>query len=361
MSSSEFSSFFDSPADKHENHLGPGGSTRRPIVLDPASVSADETTQAEIQTPTAIAAAAADRLSLGFSNMLAGCVIIFDFFERFENDTTAVREFCMELSRWHFITANDVARGTGSSKVSKLRLIGEYAGVLRNPKLLPKLDRGYTVAYKYAHEIKYQPGKTQEERLERVLNKMRNKEERLARKIHEKKAAAAKRSEAAAEWRATNKTGTLNPRCYPEIAANVILITPDAQQLKDLDTPKIRFAKIGELAEDVVGVVVTTLRSLPGVFRPLQEAGFKYIQHYLLTEQPVGPDIRGAQVVVIALYSGAAAKRIEKLEFTWLDQPVDDWRKVVERWIPDAGHKRHAYALESAEGWECVDGFFDTD
>ena len=329
-----------------------------PEVTDSPPISVDETEN--IVTPAAIAEAVADKMGSSGSAMLEGSKLVYDWLDRYGTDKATVRAFTTVLFHRKMLTWRDVHLGTESSKLSKLRLIGEYSGVLNHPDLLARIDRGYTHAYRYAHWIKYQPGKTHEERLARVLKKLRNEDESLRRKLLKNLDAVAKNSEAAAEWHAAHKTGALSLLCS-EIRSDLVLITPNAEQLEGVSSWKVRDRKIGPLTEDGVGVVVSTVSSIPKAHRLLVDSGFKVLQHVLLAKQPAEPDIRGDKVILIAVHSSAGAKRVQRQELTWPKRPVKDWRKLVERWIPDAIHKRHTFATEAAEGWECIDGAINID
>lgn len=347
----------DSSADKNPDDYASGGgdASGLPRAADSPSVSPDETT--EIENATAAAAAVADHLQLGRSKKIDAYRLTYEGLERFGHDDAAVGRFTTELFRRNELTADEAKEGTSSSKLSKYRLAGEYADCLIHPELRPYVDRGYTAAYRVAHRIKYQPGKTHEERLARFLKKLRATGERLTKKFLEKEAAAAKNLKAAAHWHARHQNGMLRPRCSEGLAADLVLITPNVEQIKDsIDSQKNRSAYIGDLTEGAIGIAVTPFRYSCVMRKLLEKSGFTKFTHVLLTKQPAKPDIVDAKIVIIAGAPLATHKRIQEKEITWLKQPNNcDWRKIVERWIPDAMHKRHAYAQDAAEGWECID------
>ncbi len=108
------------------------------------------------------------------------------------------------------------------------------------------------------------------------------------------------------------------------------------------------------LADRAAVVVVTTMSDLALIqskLLPLCGAGFKRAR-ILLPQCPSSPDVTDDPVLVIA---ARGEMEISLPKGGWLgDVGPLEAAKVVERLVPDAKQRLHAFASVKSEGWRCL-------
>jgi hypothetical protein len=289
--------------------------------------------------------------------VIDACVLVAGTVRRFEGDPGSLYEFLDVLAGGNVIPRKQARLGSKSSKLSKLRKIGDYAELLGRNEIIKHLEPGYTVNYHVTLLYDALPG-DEDARVKRLVQIL-EAEGGLSREFlieQTRLAEQAARLQADPEadlWNAD--TVSARDRDF-----DLILLTPTRRDLQ-------------RLGEDYAGEVPWCLRvhervavkaiamSLPRlrIFRRsevglLPSCGFENISHVFLVREPVDADVTGAQVIVIA-ERGVGGDHIP--DFQWLPdgESLDDGY-LASRLVPDAKNKLHAFASAPSDGWCSIVG-----
>ena len=239
--------------------------------------------------------------------------------------------------------------------------IGHYAGMLSQLNL--QLGPGISVPHKAVQLYEMLPGDS-EAKTHALRDLQRELGGVLTKSGMEKKLSALKNATLRANQKGIGTPDGNNSDGQPEtepIKVDLLLFTPgpDRSVVAHFaeNRPKSRL-NIGLLRPNAIAVVITTARDYAaGWAQLLPRWGLKHIANFLLTKMPDGPDIGNEEIVVLATDSVFSAMRFHLENDNWIQDVQDrDWRTVVDRLIPDAVYKRHMFAADHAEGWDCVIG-----
>lgn len=319
----------------------------------------------EIGTPYDEATLIARGLKASNEVVFRICARICMLITFFRNDRGALHQLLSEFGEKGVLTPNDVRLSLSSSKLSKLREIGEHAEVLLRLNL--EIGAAYSVAYAAVVLFKMLPGDP-EERTHALLALQRDRGGVLTRTALQDETRALKKSKSGGEAKRKARIENQNPgrghnRKPTEVPpSDVVLITPGDQRARFVahfseDIPKAG-VNLGPLSDLAIVVLVTSLHDFANYWTRLFRGwGLNELEPVMMTKMPANPNITREEIVVFATKSVFARVRIKIDPDTWLEEVAgNDWRTVVGRLIPDAGRKRHLFALDDADGWDCVIG-----
>ena len=306
--------------------------------------------------PTALGARVVSGLRSTVRAVIDACVLITETVRRFDGDSESLDEFLQALADGNVIPRKQARLGSKSSKLSKLRKIGDYVELLSRDEIIEHLEPGYTINYHVTLLYDALPG-DEEARVKRLVQILQV-EGGLSREflIHQTRLAEkAARLRVDPEVDLWSADASSRGRVF-----DLILLTPtrrDIRRLGDDYAGELPWClRVNEdVAARAVAVVVAPLADLPAIASKLLPcSGFGNISRVLLVREPVDADVTGAQVIVIA-ERGGSGDYIP--DFQWLPdgEPLDA-ASLASRLVPNAENKLHAFASAESEGWCSIAG-----
>jgi len=289
--------------------------------------------------------------------VIDACVLVAETVRRFEGDRESLDEFLDVLADGNVIPRKQARLGSKSSKLSKLRKIGEYAELLRRNEIIKHLEPGYTVNYHVTLLYEALPG-DEGARVKRLVQIL-EVEGGLSREFliqQTRLAEQAGRLQAGPEA----MFGSLGAASRSGHDFDLVLLTPnrrDLQRLGEDYAGEVPWSLPGHARVDAkaAAMVVVSLAEFPVVeTRLLPSCGFENISSVFLVREPVDADVTAMQVIVIA-ERGVGGDYIP--DFQWLpdDEPLDA-ASLASRLMPDAKNKLHAFASAKSDGWCSIVG-----
>jgi hypothetical protein len=285
--------------------------------------------------------------------VIGACVLVSETVRRFEGNDDSFNAFLDVLVDGNVIPRKQARLGRKSSKLSKLRKIGDYAELLRRDEVIEHLEPGYTVNYHVTLLYEALPGdeKARVKRLVQILKV----EGGLSREflIHQTKLAEhARRVQADPEpglWSADAVSAS-------DRDFDLILLTPNRRDVQRLSEDYAgEFPRCLRVHERVAGkaaaMVIASLADFPTIAnRLLPSCGFENISHVFLVREPVDADVTGAQVIVIVERGRRHGDHIP--DFQWLPEGESlDAGSLASRLVPSAKNKLHLFASAQSDGW----------
>jgi hypothetical protein len=284
--------------------------------------------------------------------VIDACVLITETVRRFEGDRESLDEFLDVLADGNVIPRKQARLGSKSSKLSKLRKIGDYAELLCRDEIIEHLEPGYTINYHVT--LLYDALAGDEDARVMRLVQILEAEGGLSREFliqQTRLAEQAARLQADPEadlWSADTVSGR-------DREFDLILFTPTRRDLQRLGEDYAgevpwRLRVHERVAVKAAAVVIAKLADFPTIAsRLLPSCGFEDISHVFLVREPVDADVTGAQVIVIA-ERGVGGDHIP--DFQWLTdgESLDDGY-LASRLVPNAKNKLHAFASAPSDGW----------
>lgn len=289
--------------------------------------------------------------------VINACVLITETVRRFEGDRESLDKFLDVLAEGNVIPRKQARLGSKSSKLSKLRKIGDYAELLCRDEIIEHLEPGYTINY---HVTLLYDALTGDEdarvmRLVQILEAEGGlSREFLIQQTRLVEQAARLQTDPEADlWSADTVPGR-------DREFDLILFTPsrrDLQRLGENYAGEVPWClRVHErVAVKAAAVVVAKLADFPIIAsRLLPSCGFENISHVFLVREPVDADVTGAQVIVIA-ERGVGGDQIP--DFQWLPdgESLDDGY-LASRLVPNAKNKLHAFASAPSDDWCSIVG-----
>lgn len=308
--------------------------------------------------PTALGAQVVSGLRSTVRAVIDACVLISETVRRFEGDRESLDEFLHVLADGNVIPRKQARLGSKSSKLSKLRKIGDYAEMLTRDGIIKHLEPGYTINYHVT--LLYDALLGDEEARVKRLVQILQVEGGLSREFLIQQTRLA---EKAARLLADPEVDLWNGDAVPgkDQKFDLILLTPDRRDLQrlgeDYEGELPWCLRVNErVAAKAAALVVASLADIPAIAsRLLPLCGFESIKHIFLVREPIDADVTGAQVIAIAERGGRGSDHIP--DFQWLPdgEPLDAG-SLASRLVPAAANKLHVFAPTGAEGWCSIIG-----
>ena len=320
-----------------------------PIADDDCSIGSAIAERDRVQvlpgetSPIALGDMVVTGLRSSVRRVIQACVLVAETVRAFEGDRESLDQFLDVLACSNVIPRKQARLGSKSSKLSKLRKIGDYAELLCRDEIIEHLEPGYTVNYHVTLLYDALPG-DQETRVRRLIEILET-EGGLSREFliqQTRLAEKARRSLSDPEADLNEDGASERGREF-----DLILLTPNRHDLQRLGDDYV--------AAKAVAVVIASLSDFPIIAnRLLPSCGFENISHVFLVREPLNADVTGAQVIVIAA-RGAGSDPIP--DFQWLanGESLDD-AYLASRLVPIAKSKLHAFASAPADGWCSIVG-----
>ena len=289
--------------------------------------------------------------------VIQACVLVAETVRRFEGDRESLDQFLDVLACSNVIPRKQARLGSKSSKLSKLRKIGDYAELLCRDEIIEHLEPGYTINYHVTLLYDALPG-DKDARVRR-LGEILETEGGLSREfLIQQTRLAEQAGRMLADPEADLFGADAASRRDREF--DLILLTPTRRDLlrlgEDYEGEVPWCLRVHEqVAKQAVAMVIASLVDFPIIAgRLLPSCGFENISHVFLVRQPLGADVTGAQVIVIA-ERGAGGDPIS--DFRWLanGESLDD-EYLASRLVPNAKNQLHAFAATTSDGWCSVVG-----
>jgi len=288
--------------------------------------------------------------------VIQACVLVAETVRRFDGDRESLDEFLAVLACGNVIPRKQARLGSKSSKLSKLRKIGDYAELLCRDEIMEHLEPGYTINYHVTLLYDALPG-DQDARVKRLVQ-IFEAEGGLSREFLIQQTRLA---EQAACSQANPEADLNSVGAFEEDREfDLILLTPTRRDLQRLggdyagEVPWcLRVHDI--VTAKAVAMVIASLADFPTIANKLlPSCGFEKISNVFLVREPIDADVTGAQVIVIA------ERRVDgdqNREFCWLPhgESFDD-SYLASRLVPNAKNKLHAFAPATSEGWCSIIG-----
>ena len=346
-----------------DNHDAYSGIAPTPAAVDDCSISpaVGERTKDEVlpseTNPTALGVRVVSGLRHTVRAVIDACVLITETVRRFDGDREALDEFLGVLADGNVIPWKQARLGSKSSKLSKLRKIGDYADLLCRDEIIKHLEPGYTINYHVPLLYEALPG-DEEARIKR-LAQILQVEGGLSREFliqQTRLAEKAARSLVDPEADLRSASVTSQDREF-----DLILLTPNRRDLQRMgedyvgDSPQC--LRVHErVAKKAAALVIASLVDFPTIAnRLLPRCGFENVTHVFLVREPLNADVTGAQVIAIAERGGWGNDHTP--DFQWLANGESlDAGSLASRLVPAAVNRLHVFAPTEAEGWCSIIG-----
>jgi hypothetical protein len=347
-----------------------------PDIRQSPAVSPSETGgdgELEAADPTTEANRIVEQLNAGVTAVIAACERTKNALDRFEPDQRALEEFTGALMRARVITPVDALLGARSPKLSKFRKIGEHAHRLRDNRILPLLQPGYSVLYEVVTLYEALAG-SETEKTDRLVRILQGCEGGLSRDylIAEKKrvkrtlpARAPGDAQAAPGLEDSQASPTVSHLAEAGKRADLLLMTPGREDVRRLAQHYADEATLPRclslhqfVAESAIAVVITRVRDLPVIAgRLLPHCGFPRLSRVLLMRRPDEPDIADAEVIVTAERGRRPDEDLALPQGgTWPAEMSGDPTAIADRLVPNAVNKLHVFASTMLDGWQSLVG-----
>ena len=334
-----------------------------PIADDDCSIGSAIAERDRVQvlpgetSPIALGDMVVTGLRSSVRRVIQACVLVAETVRAFEGDRESLDQFLDVLACSNVIPRKQARLGSKSSKLSKLRKIGDYAELLCRDEIIEHLEPGYTINYQVTLLYDALPG--DEDTRAKRLGEILENEGGLSREFLIQQTRIAER---AARLQADPEADLWNVHALSggDREFDLILLTPtrrDLQRLREDYEGEVPWClRVHEhVAVKAAAMVITSLADFPIIAdRLLPSCGFENISHVFLVREPLNADVTGAQVIVIAA-RGAGSDPIP--DFQWLanGESLDD-AYLASRLVPIAKSKLHAFASAPADGWCSIVG-----
>jgi hypothetical protein len=297
-------------------------------------------------------------------NYVEACFVIARVADRHHQSSQEFAAFIGVLIEAKVVSRREGNRGAKSSKLSKLRKIGENRDLLLCPGMSRCVELGYTVAYQACLLFDALPGSSDEKKA--ALASRIESAQDLSKEFLVEETARVK-----AMGDAGSNAGSL--RSSPDESTNTpllnlsgidgLLATPSQKDIRVLaenyadDATLFRCLPMHErVADDATLVVITKIIDIPTIAtRLLPCCGFKRLSHVLLVRQPPSSEVTDFDVVIIA--NRGEVEPLLLTDWTWLDAETTlDPISIANRILLNSERRVHMFASAQAEGWQSLIG-----
>lgn len=305
------------------------------------------------------------------ATILAGEQINKDL-ARIEKEPQRVKAYLGALVKVHVLTPGEAKLGLASSKLFKLRAIGQHAALLRRKEIARFLEPGYSTIYQLIVLYEELPKGDEEQRVQQLVSlaeasitnassrkltrKDLGRETRRARQ-------AARRAEKAGEAEGSADTfaePTLDKLTAASELFDLVVLTPSKKDLRciDADYPDlqalVRALPLSGLIAERAAVVVAFENSLDLLamadrLPPL--IGFPRLSGMRLLRPPASPDVTNVEILVTAERGVVAAVPDRRRQGS-----AESILELAAQLYPKARNKLHVFAQQQTDGWTCLVG-----
>jgi hypothetical protein len=339
------------------------GREEREALATAVAVSPGETPQTDSmpmgESPAARADAIATALGRGVDAVIQAGVWTNQTLKDFANDRERTAAFVTELVARGVLTRRDGDKQLKSSKLSKLKKIGEYARFLRNPQIRARLPLGYSQLYELIGVYEELDGG--EENVETIVNLLErhnNDPSRMDLKGEVNRIRRSKQPDKPGPpddpAAARNNEGASVTSATP---ADSVLMTPGPREMalmrRDYAEPDELAIRLGVhdllVADSAIAIAIGAVGDLPDLATKLLPCcGFKGPFAVLLARPPKGPAITDERAIIVARRKGPVALS-QDLDWLTADGEQLDPTALASALAPDATTRIHLF--ESPNGW----------
>jgi hypothetical protein len=346
------------------------GREEREALATSLKVSPGETAPTAVmpigESPAARADAIATALGRGVEAVIQAGVWTNQTLKDFVADKERTAAFITELVARGVLTRRDGDKQLKSSKLSKLRKIGEYAPFLRRPDVRPRLPIGYSQLYELIRVYEELGGG--EEHVEEIVSLL---------EAHNNDPSRMDLKGEVDRIRRSKRQDRPGPPDHPAVARDMgrasvasampldlLLMTPSPKDLalirRDYAEPDELARRLGvhelSIADSAIAIAVGPVGDLPDLAtRLLPSCGFKGPFAVLLARPPKGPAITDERAILVARRKGRVAL---PQDLDWLAADGEQLETLAKALAPDATNRTHLFATASREGWtsqSCTD------